>query len=123
MKSLEELNKIKKETLEKVNLRQGKGDIKIIVGMDTCGISAGARQVMKAILDELDKRNLKDVLVTQTECIGMCRFEPIVEVCVPGEEKVTYIEMTPEKVRRMVAEHIIDGNVIEEYTLRSHKER
>jgi NADP-reducing hydrogenase subunit HndB len=123
VKSLEELNKIKKETLEKVNLRQGKGDIKIIVGMDTCGISAGARQVMKAILDELDKRNLKDVLVTQTECIGMCRFEPIVEVCVPGEEKVTYIEMTPEKVRRMVAEHIIDGNVIEEYTLRSHKER
>ena len=85
--------------------------------MATCGIAAGARPVLSAFLKEVEKRNLANVTVTQTGCIGMCRLEPIVEVYVPGKEKVTYVKMTEEKAARVVAEHIINNQPVAEFTV------
>ncbi|WP_069651114.1 (2Fe-2S) ferredoxin domain-containing protein [Caloranaerobacter ferrireducens] len=121
MKSLEELKKIKEETLKKVDLRKQREGTRIVVGMATCGISAGARPVLMALLEEVKNRNLSDVTVTQTGCIGVCRLEPIVEVYRPGEEKVTYVEMTPEKAKRIIAEHIVNGKVVTEYTIGAYE--
>jgi NADP-reducing hydrogenase subunit HndB len=121
VKSIEELNKIRQEALAKMNLRTDEERIRIVVGMATCGISAGARPVLTAFLEEVSKRKLENVVVSQTGCIGLCKLEPIVEVYEPGKEKVTYIEMTPEKARRVVAQHIVNGNVVNEYTIGSYK--
>ncbi|QEK11574.1 (2Fe-2S) ferredoxin domain-containing protein [Crassaminicella thermophila] len=117
MKSLEELAKIREEVLKKVDIRCDREGTRIVVGMATCGISAGARPVLMALLEEVKKRNLQDVIVSQTGCIGVCRLEPIIEVYRPGEEKVTYVEMTPEKAKQVVAEHIVNGKVIDKYTI------
>lgn len=118
MKSLAELQEIRNRALNQVNLRKEREDgIRVVVGMATCGIAAGARPVLSAFLKEVEKRNLANVTVTQTGCIGMCRLEPIVEVYVPGKEKVTYVHMTEEKVARVVAEHIINNQPVTEYTV------
>lgn len=117
MKSLEELKKIRDEVRKKVDLRTEEKGTRIVVGMATCGISAGARPVLMALLEEVQKRNLNDVVVSQTGCIGVCRLEPIVEVYRRGEDKVTYVEMTAEKAKRIVTEHIVNGNVVNEYTI------
>lgn len=117
MKSIKELEEIKQKTLQAVNLRKDRKGIRIVVGMATCGIAAGARPVLMAFLDEIQKRNLHDVTVTQTGCVGVCRYEPIVEVYKPNEGKVTYIKVTAEKVKRIVAEHIVNGGVVTEYTI------
>ncbi len=118
MKSLAELQEIRNRALNQVNLRKEREEgIRVVVGMATCGIAAGARPVLNAFVQEVEKRNMADVTVTQTGCIGMCRLEPIVEVYVPGKEKVTYIEMTEEKVARVVAEHLINGKIVAEYTV------
>lgn len=117
MKSLEELAKIREEALKAVNIRKDRKGTRIVVGMATCGISAGARPVMKALLEEVEKRHLGDVEVTQTGCIGVCRLEPIFEVYKEGEEKVTYVEMNEAKAKRVIAEHIVNGNVVTEYTI------
>lgn len=118
MKSLKELEEIKQRTLDSVNLRKDRtGGTRIVVGMATCGIAAGARPVLLAFLEEVKKRNLGDVTVSQTGCIGVCRLEPMVEVYRPGEEKVTYVKMTPEKVKRIVSEHIVNGQIVTEYTI------
>ena len=117
MKSLAELAKLREEALKKVNIRTDRKGTRIVVGMATCGISAGARPVMAALLDEANKRQLQDVEVTQTGCIGVCRLEPIVEVYKEGTEKVTYVEMTEEKARRVIAEHIVNGQVVSEFTI------
>ena len=117
MKSLAELAAIRDKMKDKVVLREGTGDFRVVVGMATCGIAAGARPVLNAFVQEVEKRNLSDVTVTQTGCIGMCRLEPIVEVYAPGQEKVTYIEMTEDKVARVVAEHLINGQIVAEYTV------
>ena len=90
--------------------------IRIVVGMATCGITAGARPVLNALTEEVAKRNLKDVMVTQTGCIGLCRLEPIVEVF-EGDQKTTYVKMDPEKARRVVAEHIVNKQVVNEFTI------
>lgn len=119
MKSLEELKKIRDEVKEKIHIRDTKGKARILVGMATCGISAGARQVLLALVEEVNKRGIKDVIVSQTGCIGVCRLEPIVEVYTSGNDKVTYVEMNEEKARRVVLEHIINGNVVKEYTIGS----
>ena len=121
MKSLEELAKIREEALKKVDIRKERKGTRIVVGMATCGISAGARPVMKALLEEVDKRHLADVEVTQTGCIGVCRLEPIFEVYREGEEKVTYVEMTEAKARRVISEHIVNGNIVTEYTIGAQK--
>lgn len=119
MKSLEDLKKIREETLNKINLRKedGEDNTRIVVGMATCGIAAGARPVLAACVEEVSKRNLPSVSVTQTGCIGVCRLEPIVEVMVPGQEKVTYVKMTPERARQVISEHIVNHRVVTEYTI------
>lgn len=118
MKSFEELQAIREKVLNQVNLRKEREDgVRVVVGMATCGIAAGARPVLNAFLEEIDKRKLNNVTVAQTGCIGMCRLEPIVEVYMPGEEKVTYVKMTADKVAQVVAEHIINKHVVSEYTI------
>lgn len=121
MKSIEELEKIRQEALERVHIRRDGKGTRIVVGMATCGISAGARPVLLALLEEVKKRKLEDVVVTQTGCIGVCRLEPIVEVYKEGEDKTTYVEMTEEKARRIIAEHIVNGRVIDEYTIGAYE--
>ena len=116
MKSLAELKAIKDRMKDKVILREGTNDVRVVVGMATCGIAAGARPVMNAFMEEAAKRNLSHVTVSQTGCIGMCRLEPIVEIYEPGKEKVTYVKMTAEKVAKVVAEHIVNGKPVVEYT-------
>ena len=119
MKSLAELQAIREKTLNRINLRkEEESDVtRVVIGMATCGIAAGARPVMLAFMDEIQKRGLQHVTVSQTGCIGMCRLEPMVDVIMPGQEKVTYVHMTPEKVGRVVAEHIVNGRPVEEYTI------
>ncbi|MCT4595774.1 MAG: (2Fe-2S) ferredoxin domain-containing protein [Anaeromicrobium sp.] len=117
MKSLEELGKIREEARNKIEIRDSKGKVRIVVGMATCGISAGARPVLLELINEVNKRGLKDVVVSQTGCIGVCRLEPIVEVYKSGENKVTYVEMTPGKAQKIIVEHIVNGNVVDEYTI------
>ncbi|WP_352418565.1 (2Fe-2S) ferredoxin domain-containing protein [Proteiniborus sp.] len=117
MKSLEELKKIRDEALEKIDLRTQNSNTRIVVGMATCGISAGARPVLMTLVEEVNKRKLDDVTVTQTGCIGVCRLEPIVEVYRKGEEKVTYVNMDPEKAKKVVLEHIVNGRIVTEYTI------
>ncbi|MDK2917948.1 MAG: NADP-reducing hydrogenase subunit HndB [Candidatus Petromonas sp.] len=121
MKSLEELAKIREEALKKVDLRKERKGTRIVVGMATCGISAGARPVLTALLEEVQKRNLSDVEITQTGCIGVCRLEPIIEVYKEGDDKVTYVEMNAEKAKRVIAEHIVNGRVVSEYTIGAYE--
>ena len=118
MKLLEELLAIRDKAKAAMTDREGTGDgIRGVVGMATCGIAAGARPVLNAFVDEVAKRNLKNVTVAQTGCIGMCQYEPIVEVFEPGKEKVTYVQVSPEKVAEIVASHIVNGNPVVEYTV------
>ena len=119
MKSLAELQAIREKTLNRINLRKEEESeaTRVVIGMATCGIAAGARPVMLSFMDEIQKRGLQHVTVSQTGCIGMCRLEPMVDVIVPGQQKVTYVHMTPEKVGRVVAEHIVNGRPVEEYTI------
>lgn len=118
MKTLEELQEIRNRIFNQVDMRQDNHEkTRVVVGMATCGIAAGARPVLKAFTDEIQNKKVEDVVVAQTGCIGMCRLEPIVEVYVPGEEKVTYIRMTPEKAQKVVEEHLINKKVVTEYTI------
>ena len=118
MKSLEDLKAIREQMQAKINLRSNDEDnIRVVVGMATCGIAAGARPVLNAFVDEVSKRHLNNVTVTQTGCLGVCRLEPLVEVYVPGKEKVTYVKMTEDKVRKVVAEHIVNQQVVDDYTI------
>jgi len=118
MKTLADLEAIRQKTLERISLRKdGDQGIRVVVGMATCGIAAGARPVMLSFVEEIQKRSLQHVTVSQTGCIGMCRLEPMVDVYVPGEEKVTYVKVHPEMVGRIVAEHIVNGRPVEEFTI------
>ena len=119
MKSLAELEAIRKATISRINVRtEEKGETtRVVVGMATCGIAAGARPVMLAFMDEIQKRQLPHVTVSQTGCVGMCRLEPMVDIIVPGKEKVTYVHVKPEMVPRIVAEHIVNGRPVQEYTI------
>ena len=118
MKSLAELQAIKAKMQDKVALREGSSEKRVVVGMATCGIAAGARPVLSAFVEEVSKAGLAgSVTVSQTGCIGLCQYEPIVEVYVPGKEKVTYVKMTVEKAEKVLKEHIKGGKVVEEYTI------
>lgn len=118
MKSLAELQAIRDKARNQMAIREnGEDSIRVLVGMATCGIAAGARPVLTALMDEISKRELTKVTVTQTGCIGICQYEPIFEVFVPGEEKVTYVNMTPEKAVRVVNDHLVNGNVVSEFTI------
>ncbi len=118
MKSLAELAAIRERMKDKVVLREGVNSTRVVVGMATCGISAGARPVLNTFVEEVNNEGLAEsVTVTQTGCIGICQFEPVVEVFEAGKEKVTYVKMTPDKVKRVVAEHLKNGNIVAEYTI------
>ena len=120
MKSLAELLAIKERMQSKVVLREGTNDVRVVVGMATCGIAAGARPVLNTLVEEVNNGGLYDkVTVTQTGCVGMCQLEPIVEVYAAGKEKVTYVKMTPEKAKEIVEKHLKGGNVVTEYTVAS----
>ncbi len=118
MKSLEELMAIKAKMKDKVALRQTSDDVRIVVGMATCGIAAGARPVLAAFVEGIAKADLADkVTVTQTGCIGICQYEPVVEVYAKGGEKVTYVNMTAERAAEVIEKHIKGGTPIAEYTI------
>lgn len=122
MKSLAELKALRDEMKSKIGIREDANDnIRIVVGMATCGIAAGARPVLAAFTKEVATRNLNNVTVAQTGCIGICQYEPVVEVFAPGKEKITYIRMSPEKVARIVSDHIVNGTPVAEYTIGSAK--
>ena len=119
MKSLAELEAIRKATLSRINVRtEEKGETtRVVIGMATCGIAAGARPVMLSFMEEIQKRQLAHVTVSQTGCVGMCRLEPMVDIILPGKEKVTYVHVKPEMVPRIVAEHVVNGRPVQEYTI------
>ena len=118
MKSLAELQAIKERMKSKVCIREGSTETRVVVGMATCGIAAGARPVLNAIVEAVNEKNLTaNVTVTQTGCIGLCQLEPIVEVYEPNKEKVTYVKMTAEKAKEVVEKHLKGGMVVSEYTV------
>ena len=118
MKSLEELKAIKAKMQDKVVLRTSSGDTRIVVGMATCGIAAGARPVLNAFVEGVSEAGLGDrVIVTQTGCIGICQYEPVVEVYSPDAEKVTYVKMTAERAKEVIEKHIKGGKPVVEYTI------
>lgn len=118
MKSLAELQAIRDKAKTQLNMREENPDaIRVLVGMATCGIAAGARPVLNAFVEEIAKRGLTNVTVTQTGCIGICQFEPVVEIEFPGEDKVTYVKMTAEKAVRVVNDHLVNKNVVTEFTI------
>ena len=118
MKSLAELKAIRERMQGQVGMRsEDDSQIRVVVGMATCGIASGARPVLKTLADAVQEKKLSNVMVTQTGCIGLCKYEPIVEVMEPGKDKVTYVKMTPEKTLEVVDRHLIRGQVVTEYTL------
>ncbi len=122
MKSLAELAAIRDRMKEKVILREGTNDLRVVVGMATCGIAAGARPVLNAFVEGVNNAGLADkVTVTQTGCIGICQYEPVVEIFEAGKDKVTYVKMSAEKAERVINEHLKGGNVVAEYTINNNK--
>ncbi len=119
MKSLAELQAIKEKMQNKVNLRatEDSNTVRVVVGMATCGIAAGARPVLNAFLKEIEDRRLNNVICTQTGCIGICQYEPVVEVVTPDGAKTTYVKMTEDKVAKVVTEHIVNNKVVQEFTI------
>ncbi len=117
VKSLDDLKKLREEALEKRRVKTASGQAQVIVGMGTCGIAAGARDTMKAILETIEKDNLSSVIVTQTGCIGMCEKEPIVQVVIGEQAKVTYGKVGPDAARRIMKEHVVNGNVVTDHLI------
>ena len=120
MKTLEELRKIREEALQTMSVRDGEGKCKIVIAMGTCGIAAGAREVMSAVLDELDKRKLTDIIVTQTGCKGLCEQEPLLDVIKTGQPTITYGYVTPERARTIVAQHIANDSIVGDWVVNTH---
>ncbi len=119
MKSLAELAAIRDKMKNKVVIREGSNETRVVVGMATCGIAAGARPVLSAFVEGVNEAGLAgSVTVTQTGCIGICQYEPVVEIYESGKEKVTYVKMTPEKAAEVIEKHLKGGKVIEEYTIK-----
>lgn len=124
MKSLAELQAIKERMQNNVMLRSNEGEetIRVVVGMATCGIAAGARPVLNAFLKEIEDRRLSNVVCTQTGCIGICRYEPVVEITTPDGVKTTYVKMDEDKVAKVVTEHIVNNKVVQEFTIAAYEE-
>ncbi len=122
MKSLEELKAIRERMQGRVGVRsEDENQTRVVVGMATCGIASGARPVLTALSDAVQARALNNVSVTQTGCIGLCQYEPIIEVFEPGKDKVTYVKMTAEKALEVLDKHVLGGQIVTEYTINSMK--
>jgi NADP-reducing hydrogenase subunit HndB len=117
IKSLEDLKRVREEALEKRKVKTAEGTVQVIVAMGTCGIAAGARDTMKAILDHIESNNVSGVVVTQTGCIGKCDYEPIVSVVIGAEPKVTYGHINPERAREIMQEHVAGGKVLTDWLI------
>jgi NADP-reducing hydrogenase subunit HndB len=113
IKSLEDLKKLKEKAVADTAARK-EGKYRVIIGLGTCGIAAGGRKIMEAAMEEIAKRSLKDVSVETTGCIGMCQNEPLMDIVRPGEPRVTYGNLSPEDVPRIIADHLVNGNIVEE---------
>ena len=123
MKSLAELAAIKEKMQNKVVLREGSSETRVVVGMATCGIAAGARPVLNAFVEEVGAQGLAgNVMVTQTGCIGICQYEPVVEIFEDGKDKVTYVKLDADKAKEIVEKHLAGGTVVEEYTIGAYKQ-
>jgi len=122
MKSLAELAAIRDKMKQNATIRDdGEAKTRVVVGMATCGIAAGARPVLNAITAELAKQNIDNATVAQTGCIGRCTLEPIVDVIIPGEETVTYVHVTPDKIPKIISSHVKDGVPVMEYTVAAYE--
>lgn len=117
IKSLDDLKRIREEALEKRKVKTASGQVQVIVGMGTCGIAAGARDAMKAILETIQNENLEGVVVSQTGCIGLCEKEPIVQVVIGDQPKVTYGKVSPDVARQIMKEHVKNGNVVKDFVI------
>ena len=123
MKSLAELQAIKEKMQNRVNMRSADDEnaIRVVAGMATCGIAAGARPVLNAFLKEIEDRRLNNVVCTQTGCIGICQYEPVVEIVTPDGNKTTYVKMNEDKVAKVVTEHIVNNKIVQEYTIGAYQ--
>lgn len=119
VKSLDDLKKIREEALKKQQLKETSGKKEVIVGMGTVGIAAGARETLKAILDLIETEDLSDIIVRQTGNIGLDSFEPIVQVAIPGEDKITYGRVNPDMARQIIKEHVVGGKILTEYQIQA----
>jgi NADP-reducing hydrogenase subunit HndB len=117
IKSLDDLKRVREEALEKRRVKSASGQVQVIVGMGTCGIAAGARDTMKAILEFIEKSATTGIIVTQTGCIGQCEKEPIVQVVIGDQPKITYGKVNPEVARRIMQEHVADGKVVSDHVI------
>ena len=120
---LDDLDKISEKIKRTMLLREGAGRAKVIVHMGTCGIAAGARPVMNAVMEEIESRDVKDVILTISSCAGLCSREPMITVELEGQPPVKYIDLTPEKAKRIFVEHVIGGKIVTDYALASGSER
>lgn len=117
IKSLDDLKKVREEALAKKKVKAASGQIQVIVGMGTCGIAAGARDTMKAILDTIQNENLSGIQVTQTGCIGLCEQEPIIQVVIGEQPKITYGKVNPDVAKKILSEHVLNGNIISDHVI------
>ena len=121
--NIEDLDKISQRVRKATLLREGAGKAKITVHMGTCGIAAGARKIMSTLLEEFEKRNIDDIILTNSGCAGLCSREPMATVELKGEAPIKYVNLNPEKILRILSEHVIGGKIIEEYALARGSER
>lgn len=117
IKSLEDLKHAREEALKKREIKASSGAVQVIVGMGTCGIAAGARDAMKAILETIEKDAINGVIVTQTGCIGLCEKEPIVQVQIGEQPKITYGKVTPDVARKILKQHVVEGKIVDSNTI------
>jgi len=119
----EDLDKISEKVKRTILLREGAGKAKVIVHMGTCGIAAGARTIMSAIMEEMELRDVKDIILTISSCAGLCSREPMITVELQGEPPVKYVDLTPEKAKKVFVEHVLGGKIVKEYALAVGSER
>ena len=120
---IEDLEKIRQRTRKSTILREDVGRAKITVHMDTCGIASGARAIMTTLMEEFEKNNIEDIILTCSSCAGLCDREPMATVELKGQMPIKYCDLTPEKIRRILNEHVIGGNVVQEYALAKGSEK
>ena len=120
---IDDLEKISQRVRKTVLLRDGAGRAKITVHMGTCGIAAGARKIMNSLMEEIEKRNIDDIILTNSGCAGLCSREPMATIELKDEAPVKYVDLTPEKIRKIFSEHVLNGKIVEEYALAKGSER